>query len=63
MKMKRLGWWMGAALAWSLPALAEEPVSPTFALGEVLVVGAEDAGGDGTAARVRLVSVPSIRLE
>ena len=44
------------AMAWGvslcLPVWAQEPVSPTFALGEVLVVGAEDAGGDGTAARV-----------
>ena len=44
------------AAAWILSGLAawaaDEAVSPTFALGEVLVVGAEDAGGDGTAAAV-----------
>ncbi len=50
--MKRLGWWMGAALAWGLQATAAEPASPTFTLGEVLVVGAEDAASDGAAARV-----------
>ena len=44
------------AVAWSvalcLPVWAQEPASPVFALGEVLVVGTEDAGGDGTAAQV-----------
>ncbi len=44
------------AVAWSvalcLPVWAQEPASSTFSLGEVLVVGTEDAGGDGTAAQV-----------
>ena len=43
---------LAAALAWGLTAAAQEEASPTFALGEVLVVGTEDAGGDGTAAQV-----------
>ncbi|MGD9782615.1 MAG: TonB-dependent receptor plug domain-containing protein [Kiritimatiellia bacterium] len=51
--MKRLGWWMATALAWGLPfAGAEEPGSPAFALGEVLVVGAENAAGEGAEATV-----------
>ncbi|MGD9612590.1 MAG: TonB-dependent receptor plug domain-containing protein [Kiritimatiellia bacterium] len=45
-------WAVVLGVALGLPAGAQEPVSPTFALGEVLVVGAEDAGGDGTAASV-----------
>ncbi len=44
-------------LAWGIllgtAGWAQEPgTSPVFTLGEVLVVGAEDGGGDGTAARV-----------
>jgi iron complex outermembrane recepter protein len=48
--------WIGLALAAGLlsaaVSAAQEAVSPVFELGEVLVVGAEEAGGDGTAARV-----------
>lgn len=44
------------AVGWTLllggAVSAQEESSPTFALGEVLVVGTEDAGGDGTAAQV-----------
>ena len=43
---------LAAILAWGLTATAQEESSPTFALGEVLVVGTEDAGGNGTAAQV-----------
>lgn len=51
--MKRSGWLVALGLVWGLPAAAQdEAASPVFALGEVLVVGAEDAGGGGTAARV-----------
>ena len=50
--MKKTTVILAAALAWGLTAAAQEESSPTFALGEVLVVGTEDAGGDGTAAQV-----------
>ncbi len=50
--MKKTNWMLAAALAWTLPAAAQEAPSPVFALGEVLVVGAEDAAGDGAATRV-----------
>ena len=50
----KLGWRLGlaAAMAAAGVAAAQEAVSPVFALGEVLVVGAADAAGEGTAARV-----------
>lgn len=50
--MKRLNGIVAAALALGLRAVAQEATSPVFSLGEVLVVGAEDAGGAGTASRV-----------
>lgn len=50
--MKRLDWLVAIVLVSGLPAAAQEVGSPAFALGEVLVVGTEDAGGDGTATRV-----------
>lgn len=46
--------WVGClslALGWQV-VMAEEPVSPVFALGEVLVVGAENTEGEGTETRV-----------
>ena len=43
---------LGLALLWGGPVSAQEASSPVFALGEVLVVGAEDATGGGTAAAV-----------
>lgn len=50
--MKRMDWVVAMVLVSGLPAVAQEVVSPVFTLGEVLVVGTEAAGGDGTAARV-----------
>lgn len=43
---------LGLALLLGGPVSAQEPASPVFALGEVLVVGAEDATGGGTVATV-----------
>lgn len=51
--MKRLAWLAAAALAWGGQSSgAEEPDSPAFALGEVLVVGAEETAGEDAAATV-----------
>ncbi len=50
--MKRLNWVVAVVLALGLRAGAQEGTSPVFTLGEVLVVGTEDAGGNGTAERV-----------
>jgi iron complex outermembrane recepter protein len=53
--MNGMNRWMGAALALALGAaggsVAQEE-STVFSLGEVLVVGAAEAGGEGTATRV-----------
>ncbi len=51
--MKRVsGLWMAIWVAAGQIAVAEEPVTPVFSLGEVLVVGAEDSSNDGTTAQV-----------
>lgn len=43
---------VGLALVMGGSAWAQEEASPVFSLGEVLVVGTEDAGGGGTVAQV-----------
>ncbi len=51
MNLKWIGL-LGWSLAWAAGIPAQEAPAPVFTLGEVLVVGAEDGGHDGTAARV-----------
>lgn len=50
--MNRLNWALVVALSLGLRASAQEQASPVFTLGEVLVVGTEDAASAGAATRV-----------